>query len=66
MALLEDFKSMVNSLIDHADDILFLDLKVRMKNGNSIHYRVDHKKEQKLREKLARMAAKKTKNTPHQ
>jgi len=61
MALLEDFKAMVNGLIDHADDILFLDLRVRMKNGNTLHYRVDHKKEQKLRDKLARMANK-TKN----
>ncbi len=64
MALLEDFKAMVNGLIDHADDILFLDLKVKMKNGNYIHYRVDHKKEQKLREKLAKLATKKSKQNP--
>ncbi|QJR20902.1 hypothetical protein BREVNS_0152 [Brevinematales bacterium NS] len=62
MALLEDFKAMVNGLIDHADEILFLDLKVKMKNGNYIHYRVDHKKEQKLRDKLAKMAEKKAKS----
>ena len=53
MAVKEEINELFNMINNHADDIEFLNFFIRMKNGTIFKYKMDKKKEFKLKLKEA-------------
>lgn len=57
MAIKDEISELFNLILNHAEDIEFLNFSIRMKNGTIIQYKMDKKKEFKnqLREAMQKL-----------
>lgn len=51
MAINDDLKEMMKMILEHPDEIERLNFFLKLKNGTTINYKVDRKREEKLVEK---------------